>query len=96
MVKQAFPNVKYSENSFVKVKGNKSPFDGDLNYWTKRNSVFYEGHTAKAPRKQSYSCGHCGLKFLESEKVELKMLRTVLRGGEIREAQTLPDRGAEA
>ncbi|MDJ0596021.1 MAG: reverse transcriptase domain-containing protein [Pleurocapsa sp. MO_226.B13] len=71
MVKRAFPNVGYSENKFVNVKGNKSPFDGDVNYWSKRNSVLYEGTTAKALRKQSHSCGYCGLKFLEGEKVEL-------------------------
>ena len=71
MVKTAFPYVKHSENRFVNVKGNKSPFDGDINYWAKRNSVLYDGATAKTLRKQSHSCGHCGLKFLEEEKVEL-------------------------
>ncbi len=71
MVKIAFPSVSYSENKFVNVKGEKSPFDGDINYWSKRNSVFYDGTTAKALRKQSHSCGHCGLKFLDEEKVEL-------------------------
>ena len=71
MVKQAFPSVSYSENKFVNVKGDKSPFDGDLNYWSKRNSVLYDGVTAKTLSKQSHSCGHCGLKFLEGEKVDL-------------------------
>ena len=71
MVKTAFPSVKYSENKFVKVKGEKSPFDGDINYWSKRNSVLYDGATAKTLRKQNHSCGHCGLKFLDEEKVEL-------------------------
>ncbi len=71
MVKQAFPSVSYSENRFVNVKGDKSPFDGDLNYWSKRNSVLYDGATSKALRKQSHSCGYCGLKFLDGERVEL-------------------------
>ncbi len=71
MVKRAFPNVKYSENKFVNVKGDKSPFDGDVNYWSKRNSVLYDGAIAKALRKQSHSCGHCGLKCLDGEKIEL-------------------------
>ena len=71
MVRTAFPNVKHSENKFVQVRGEKSPYDGDINYWSKRNSVLYDGVTAKTLRKQSHSCGHCGLKFLESEKVEL-------------------------
>ena len=71
MIKTAFPYVKYSENKFINVKGEKSPFDGDINYWSKRNSVLYDGAIAKILRKQSHSCGHCGLKFLEKEKVEL-------------------------
>ncbi|MEM8780782.1 MAG: reverse transcriptase domain-containing protein [Cyanobacteria bacterium P01_G01_bin.49] len=71
MVKTAFPSVKYSENRFVNVKGEKSPFDGDINYWSKRNSLLYDGVTAKVLRKQSHSCRHCGLNFLEGEKVEL-------------------------
>ena len=71
MIKTAFPNVSYSENRFVNVAGEKSPFDGDIKYWSKRNSALYDGATAKTLRKQSHSCGHCGLKFLEGEKVEL-------------------------
>ena len=71
MVKTAFPYVKYSENKFVNVKREKSPYDGDLNYWSKRNSVLYDGATAKTLKKQNHSCRHCELKFLEKEKVEL-------------------------
>ncbi len=71
MVKIAFPNPGYSENRFVCVKGDKSPFDGDLVYWSKRNSVLYDGITAKTLRKQHHSCARCGLKFLPGEKVEL-------------------------
>ena len=71
MVKTAFPSVSYSENKFVNVAGEKSPFNGDINYWSKRNSVFYDGATAKALKKQNHSCGHCGLKFFDEERVEL-------------------------
>ena len=71
MVKTAFPSVKHSENKFVQVKGEKSPYDGDINYWSKRNSALYDGATAKTLRKQSHSCGYCKLKFLDGEKVEL-------------------------
>ena len=71
MIRTAFPNVGYSENKFSNVRGDKSPFDGDINYWSKRNSVFYDGATAKTLRKQNHSCGYCGLKFLDEEKVEL-------------------------
>lgn len=71
MVKTAFPSVGYSENKFVNVKGEKSPFDGDINYWSRRKNILYDGATAKILRKQNHSCGQCGLKFLNEEKVEL-------------------------
>lgn len=71
MVKRAFPHISYSENSFANVKGEKSPYDGDLNYWSKRNSVLYDGSTARTLRRQNHSCGYCGLKFIDDEKVEL-------------------------
>ncbi|MDJ0678646.1 MAG: reverse transcriptase domain-containing protein [Xenococcaceae cyanobacterium MO_167.B52] len=74
MVKIAFPNVNYSENRFINVKGNKSPFDGDITYWSQRNSVLYWGMTTKALNRQNHSCGHCGLKFISEERVELHHL----------------------
>ena len=42
----AFPAVPYSENKHVNVKGKKSPFDGDLAYWSERNSKLYDGETS--------------------------------------------------
>ena len=68
---KAFPTVPYSESKFVMVTGEKSPFDGDVIYWSKRNSVLYDGATAKTLRKQHHSCGHCGLKFIDEERVQL-------------------------
>jgi RNA-directed DNA polymerase len=71
LVKMAFPNVAYSENRHVKVKGNKSPYDGDLVYWSKRNSKLYDGITSKLLKKQNYTCGHCCHKLTSEEKVHL-------------------------
>jgi group II intron reverse transcriptase/maturase len=71
LIKKAFPAVGYSENRFVNVKGNKSPFDGDLIYWSNRNSALYDGATAKTLKKQNHSCAHCGLKLTNDETVHL-------------------------
>ena len=71
LVRRAFPTVSFSENRFVNVRGDKSPFDGDINYWSKRNSKLYDGTTAKTLRKQNHSCKQCGLKFLNEERIEL-------------------------
>ena len=67
---KAFPSVPYAENRFVSVKGNKSPYDGDTVYWSKRNSKLYTDFTSRCLRRQNQSCGHCGLKFISDEKVQ--------------------------
>jgi RNA-directed DNA polymerase len=71
LVKKAFPTVPLSQSSYVIVKGNKSPFDGDLVYWSQRNSKLYDGITSKAIKKQNHSCGHCGMKLISDELIHL-------------------------
>lgn len=71
LVKQAFPTVPYSLSSYNMVKGNKSPYDGDLTYWSQRNSKLYDGETSKALKKQNHTCCHCGMKFTSDERVHL-------------------------
>jgi len=71
LLDKAFPAVPYSENKHINVKGNKSPYDGDIVYWSNRNRNLYDGITSKALKKQNYSCKICGLKFVDDEKVHL-------------------------
>jgi group II intron reverse transcriptase/maturase len=71
LLDKAFPAVPYSENKHVNVKGDKSPLDGDLVYWSERNSKLYNGRTSKALKRQNHMCGYCGLKMLSDEKVHL-------------------------
>ena len=71
LLDKAFPSVPYSENKHINVKGEKSPYDGDLSYWSERNSKLYNNDTSKALKRQSHKCGHCGLKMLSDEKVHL-------------------------
>ena len=71
LLDKAFPLVPYSENKHINVKGEKSPFDGDIAYWSERNSKLYDGETSKALKRQSHSCGYCGLKMLGDEKIHL-------------------------
>jgi len=74
LLDKAFPSIPYSENKFVNVKGNKSPYDGDLTYWSERNSKLYDDHTSKALKRQNHRCGHCGLKCISDEQVNLHHL----------------------
>jgi 5-methylcytosine-specific restriction endonuclease McrA len=71
LLNKAFPAVPYSENKHINVKGEKSPQDGDLSYWSERNSKLYNNITSKALKRQNHKCGHCGLKMLSDEKVHL-------------------------
>ncbi len=71
LIEKAFPAVPYSENKHVNVRGKKSPFDGDIAYWSERNSKLYDGETSLALKRQNHTCGYCGLKLLNDEKVHL-------------------------
>lgn len=71
LLKKAFPKVPYSENKHINVKGEKSPYDGDLVYWSNRNSKLYDGITSKILKKQNHTCGHCGCKLLSDERTHL-------------------------
>ena len=48
LVRKAFPNVGYRENGFVSVKGDASPFDSNVEYWSKRNRSKYGATQAKS------------------------------------------------
>lgn len=71
LIDKAFPRVPYSENAHIMVKGDKSPFDGDLIYWSKRKSKLYHDRTSKLLVKQQHTCGYCGLKFADDETIHL-------------------------
>jgi RNA-directed DNA polymerase len=71
LLTKAFPTVSYSENNHINVKGNKSPYDGDISYWSERNSKLYGDKTSKALKRQHHSCSSCGLKFIGNERIHL-------------------------
>lgn len=71
LVKRAFPAVLGTENRFVNVKGDVSPFNDDIVYWSQRESRHYDGATAKALFRQNHTCGCCGLKFADGERIHL-------------------------
>jgi RNA-directed DNA polymerase len=71
LLDKAFPTVPCSENKHISIKGNKSPYDGDMSYWSERKSKLYNGSTSKAIKKQDRKCIACGLTFIGEEKVQL-------------------------
>ena len=71
LLDKAFPAIPYSENKHAMIKGNKSPYDNDIAYWSERNSKLYDGMTSKALKRQNHKCGHCGFKCTSEERVHL-------------------------
>jgi RNA-directed DNA polymerase len=71
LLDKAFPAVPYSENKFVNVKGTASPYNGDVAYWSQRESKLYDGHTSSALKRQNHTCAYCGMKFMPDERIHL-------------------------
>lgn len=71
LIRLSFPRVPNSIHKFINVRQDKSPFDGDIIYWTKRNSKLYYGLTVTLLKRQTHICKHCGLYFLEDQRVHL-------------------------
>jgi RNA-directed DNA polymerase len=71
LLDKAFPNVPFAEAKHINVKGNKSPYDGDLVYWSERNSKLYDGTTAEVLKRQKHTCSECGHKLYADERIHL-------------------------
>lgn len=71
LVEKAFPAIGYKIFGHTKVTGTKSPYDGDITYWTERESKLYDGETSKAIKRQKHKCAECGMEFMPGEKVHL-------------------------
>jgi RNA-directed DNA polymerase len=67
----------------VKVKGNKSPFDGDMIYWASRLGTHSETSTrmAKLLKSQKGKGNHCGLYFKSDDSVEIDHIIPKSLGG---------------
>nr|YP_009297296.1 maturase [Porphyridium sordidum]AOM66639.1 maturase [Porphyridium sordidum] len=62
------------ENSlfrFNAIKSEKSPFDNDWLYWSKRKQKQYAGQLAKVLTLQKFKCNACKLRFAVDDHVEL-------------------------
>jgi group II intron reverse transcriptase/maturase len=69
--KDIFNGHTYHVNRYSTVRGTKSIYDGDLVYWSKRNSKHYEGPLATAMKNKGYRCNSCSLRFTGTDWIEL-------------------------
>ena len=67
----------------VKVKGDASPYDGNLIYWSSRMGTHPEATTRVATllKKQKGKCTHCGLYFREEDVLEIDHITPISLGG---------------
>jgi len=68
---------------YVKVKGNKSPYDGDLTYWSSRMGKHPEMPAEKAYllKKQKGRCAYCRLTFQDGDLLEIDHIVPKSKGG---------------
>jgi RNA-directed DNA polymerase len=67
----------------VKVKGDASPYDGNLIYWSSRMGEHPETTTRVATllKKQKGKCTHCGMYFREEDVLEIDHITPKSLGG---------------
>ena len=70
-VKDIFNEHPYKVNGFVNVAFQKSPFDGDWVYWSRRQDIRYDTLHYKVAKRQKYRCGRCHLYFQSKDRIEL-------------------------
>jgi len=68
---------------YTKVKGDKSPFDGDWKYWSQRRGEYPDVPTrvAKLLKRQKGKCSHCGLYFKDEDVLEIDHIIPRSEGG---------------
>lgn len=69
---------------FVKVRGNKSPYDGDTLYWSSRlkNHPTRSSNVSKLLGKQKGRCNVCKLPFFPTDIIEQDHITPVSQGGD--------------
>jgi RNA-directed DNA polymerase len=74
-IEEIHNSIRYADDMVFILKpndkGDKSPYDGNITYWSERNSKLYDRTTSKVLKRQNHSCASCGLKLTGFEKVHL-------------------------
>ena len=67
----------------TKVKGDKSPFDGDWKYWSSRRGEYpgTKKSVAKLLKRQKGKCSRCGLYFKDEDVLEIDHITPRSEGG---------------
>jgi len=73
----------FKSQQYIKVKGDASPYDGNLAYWSTRMGKHPQmpKRTASLLKKQKGKCAHCGLFFKDGDVIELDHIIPKSKGG---------------
>ena len=68
---------------YVKVKGETSPYDGKMHYWSKRlkNHPMLSGTLGKLLQRQQGRCRWCELSFRDGDIMEIDHIQPRSQGG---------------
>jgi group II intron reverse transcriptase/maturase len=66
-----FNGHSYRVNRQPAIRGNRSIYDGDLVFWSKKNSTRYTGPLSTALKNQGHRCNSCNLRFSGNDWIEL-------------------------
>jgi group II intron reverse transcriptase/maturase len=61
----------YNSTGYVKIKGDKSPFDGDTAYWVNRMNKKYDGIRRKLIKSQDTKCPVCNLRLRVTDEIHV-------------------------
>ena len=65
------PSLNYSSTGHIKIKGDKSPFDGDTTYWVNRMNKKYDGTRRKLVKSQDTKCSICNLRLRVTDEIHV-------------------------
>jgi RNA-directed DNA polymerase len=73
----------HSSVDYIKVKGDKSPYDGNWTYWSTRRGQYPETpkRVAELLKKQKGKCAWCGLHFKDGDVIEVDHIEPKSKGG---------------
>lgn len=65
------PLPTYDTTGYVKISGDKSPFDGDTAYWINRMNKKYDGIRRKLIKSQDTKCPKCYLRLKVTDEIHV-------------------------
>lgn len=70
-IRKAMPTLSWKTGGHQNVRDNKSPYDGDWLYWSRRQQAKYDGKRARLLKLQNGKCSTCRHYFMDADEIHL-------------------------